>query len=68
VTIVSVRVLFRCEFCGGEPDLETRKMLEEQLQELLFGQYLNAEPGHWLVWYGGGIYGPKSVCVPAASW
>jgi hypothetical protein len=52
-----VRVLFRCELCGAEPDADTRIMLEQQLQELLVGEYLNAEPGHWLVWYGGGPYG-----------
>jgi len=24
---------------------------------LLHGEYVDAEPGHWLVWRGGGIYG-----------
>ena len=54
---MTVRVLFRCEFCGAEPDSRTRRSLEAQLQELLFGTYLDAEPGHWLVWHGGGLYG-----------
>jgi hypothetical protein len=52
-----VRVLFRCEFCGAEPDRQTQRSLEAQLQELLFGTYLDAEPGRWLVWHGGGLYG-----------
>jgi len=52
-----VKVLFRCEFCGAEPNDETRPSLEAQLQELLFGTYLDAEPERWLVWHGGGLYG-----------
>ena len=52
-----VKVLFKCEFCGAEPDAKTRPALEAQLQELLFGTYLDADPGHWLVWHGGGLYG-----------
>ena len=52
-----VKVLFKCEFCAAEPDDETRRALEAQLQELLFGTYLDADPGHWLVWHGGGLYG-----------
>ncbi len=54
---MSVRLVFRCEFCGATPDPETRAGLEAQLQELLFGQYLDAEPGNWLVWHGRGLYG-----------
>ena len=41
----------------AEPDPPTRRALEAQLQELLFGTYLDADPGHWLVWHGGGLYG-----------
>ena len=52
-----VRILFECEFCEAEPDDETRAALEAQLQELLFGQYLDAGPGYWLVWHGNGLYG-----------
>lgn len=53
-----VRVLFKCEICGVAPDAETQQGLERQLQELLFGTYLDIEPGNWLVWHGGFIYGP----------
>lgn len=52
-----VRVIFRCEVCGAAPDSETQEFLEHQLQELLFGTYLDIEPGNWLVWHGGGLYG-----------
>ena len=52
-----VKVLFKCEICGAEPSDETRRSLEAQLQELLFGTYLDAEPDRWLVWHGGGLYG-----------
>jgi hypothetical protein len=51
------RIVFRCEFCDARPDEETQHALEAQLQELLFGTYLDAEPGRWLVWHGGGLYG-----------
>lgn len=51
------KVLFKCEFCGVRPDDETQKGLEAQLQELLFGTYLDIDPTNWLVWHGGGLYG-----------
>lgn len=51
------RLIFRCEICKTTPDLETQESLEAQLQELLFGTYLDAEPANWLVWHGGGLYG-----------
>ena len=40
-----IRVLFKCEFCDARPDDETQRALEAQLQELLFGTYLDADPG-----------------------
>jgi hypothetical protein len=55
---VPVKVIFRCEFCDATPNAATQRSLEGQLQELLFGQYLNALPERWLVWHGRGIYGP----------
>ncbi|MFN2612090.1 MAG: hypothetical protein ABR536_01815 [Solirubrobacterales bacterium] len=54
---MTVRILFKCEICGAAPDSETRLGLEHQLQELLFGTYLDIEPGNWLIWHGGGLYG-----------
>jgi hypothetical protein len=54
---VPVKVIFRSEFCGAAGSGHAGA-LEGQLQELLFGQYLNALPERWLVWHGRGIYGP----------
>lgn len=51
------KVLFRCEFCDTTPDPETQKGLEAQLQELLFGEYVDVGPQNWLIWTGHGIYG-----------
>ena len=59
-----VRVIFRCEFCSAEPDPETQLALEHQLRELTFGQYVDALPGRWLAWHGGGPLGPRRyVCA-----
>jgi len=46
-----------CEFCGSRPDHETHHALERQMLDLRFGEYVDAEPGHWLTWSGRGIYG-----------
>jgi hypothetical protein len=53
-----VQMLFRCQFCDAAPDPETQKALEGQLRELIFGEYLDALPGRWLVWHGRGPLGP----------
>lgn len=52
-----VRVIFRCDFCRAHPDADTQRSLERQLQLLLHGTYVDAEPGNWLVWHGRGVYG-----------
>lgn len=51
------RVVFRCEVCSVRPDAETQVWLEHQLLDLRHGEYLDIEPGHWLVWHGRGLYG-----------
>ncbi len=51
-----VRLVFRCEFCEAEPVAEAERSLTAQLQELRFGEYVDA--GGWLVWHGRGPYGP----------
>ena len=56
---MSVRVIFRCDFCSAVPDPATQRALERQLRELTFGQYLDAPPGRWLAWHGGGPLGPR---------
>lgn len=52
-----VRVVFRCEVCDIVPDDETQRGLEQQLLDLRHGEYLDIEPGDWLVWHGRGSYG-----------
>ncbi len=54
---MAVSVVFRCEICACEPDDHTRLSLEEQLLDLRHGEYVDAEPGRWLIWHGRGIYG-----------
>ena len=59
------RLIFRCEFCEALPDLATQRTLERQLRELSFGAYLEAPPGRWLAWLGGGPLGPRRYVCPA---
>ncbi len=54
-----VFVRFKCQFCDASPDPATQTSLEGQLRELVFGEYLDAPPGRWLVWHGGGPLGPR---------
>lgn len=54
---MTVRLVFRCEFCGVEPGPETHASLKHQLLLLLFGEWVDAEPENWLTWHGRGIYG-----------
>lgn len=52
------RLIFRCEFCDAQPDAETHAELQRAASMMLFGTYVDADPGNWLVWHGRGIYGP----------
>jgi hypothetical protein len=54
---MSVRLVFRCEFCSTTPDPVTQASLERQLLHYRFGEYVDAGPGRWLVWHGRGLYG-----------
>lgn len=53
-----VRVIFRCQFCSAEPDAATQLSLRGSVRQHVFGQYVDALPGRWLVWHGHGILGP----------
>jgi hypothetical protein len=55
--MVPVKLIFRCEVCGGTAAQETREALEHELLDPRFGEYVDAEPGHWLIWHGHGLYG-----------
>jgi hypothetical protein len=57
-----IKVIFRCEICGREPDAASRIGLERQLLDLRHGEYVDAgegPPAPWLTWHGRGIYGPQ---------
>jgi hypothetical protein len=56
---VPTRLIFRCQFCDAVPDASTQRTLERGCRELLFGEYLDAPPGRWLEWHGGGPLGPR---------
>ena len=53
------RAIFRCQFCDAAPDHGTQRSLQGQVTERMFGEYLDAFPGRWLVWNGGGPLGPR---------
>ena len=55
---MSVKLIFRCQFCAAQPDPLTQISLESTVREISWGQYLDAMPGKWLVWQGRGLYGP----------
>jgi hypothetical protein len=52
-----VACIFRCEFCDARPDVETQAALERQMLDLRHGEYVDADPGRWLTWFGRGMYG-----------
>jgi hypothetical protein len=52
-----VRLIFSCETCGAKPDELTRASLERETMDPRFGEYVDAEPGYWLIWHGRGLYG-----------
>jgi hypothetical protein len=54
-----VQVVFRCDICGALPDRITQSALERSLRELGFGEYLDINPGRWLLWLGGGPLGRR---------
>jgi len=62
---MSVRSVFRCQFCSERPDPATQAELESQQQDMLFGQYVDVEPGRWLVWHGHGPLGPRRYACGA---
>ena len=59
-----VKLIFRCETCAATPDEETRAGLEGELLDPRWGEYVDAEPGHWLIWHGRGLYGVARFACP----
>jgi len=56
---MAVHVVFRCEHCDALPDPATQRALEGQLRDRRLREYLDAQPGGWLVWAAGGPLGSK---------
>jgi hypothetical protein len=61
---MSVKLIFRCQYCHAQPDPLTQISLEETIRQVVWGQYLDAMPGKWLVWHGRGLYGPPRYACP----
>jgi len=61
---MSVKLIFRCQFCSAQPDPLTQVSLESTVRRVVWGQYLDAMPGKWLVWHGRGLYGPPRYACP----
>lgn len=61
---MSIHVVFRCEHCDALPDPATQRALEGQLRERRLGEYLDAQPGRWLIWTAGGRLGSKRYACP----
>ena len=45
-------------------DDATRKSIGASTQEDLFGEFIDAMPGKWLVWHAGGLLGPRRYACP----
>ena len=60
-----VRLVFRCDHCGAQPDADTRRTLEGQLLDRQFGAYLDAQPGNWLIFTAGGPLGGRRYACTA---
>jgi hypothetical protein len=61
---MSVRLVFRCQFCTRQPDALTQISLEKSVPEMIWGAYEDAMPGKWLIWHGRGLYGPARYACP----
>ncbi|MDP2711671.1 MAG: transglutaminase family protein [Solirubrobacteraceae bacterium] len=56
---MTVRLRFACEYCSVRPDPATERSLRSQVLQPGSTPYLDALPGRWLVWRGGGALGPR---------
>ena len=54
-----IRLVFRCDYCDVRPDTDTQRTLEGQLLDRRFGEYLDAQPGNWLIFNAGGPLGGR---------
>jgi len=61
---MSVRLIFRCQFCDAQADAMTQLSLEQAMRENTWGAYQDALPGRWLVFHGRGLYGSARYACP----
>lgn len=61
---MAVRLLFRCERCDALPDRDTQRVLQGELRDRGVGEYIDAQPGGWLIWTAGGALGSKRYACP----
>jgi len=62
---MSSKLIFRCQFCNAQPDPLTQISLQSTVRDIAWGAYIEANPGHWLVWHGRGLYGPARYACQA---
>jgi len=63
--VLPIRLVFRCDHCDVRPDRDTQRTLEAQLPDRRFGRYLDAQPGNWLIFNGGGPLGARRYACSA---
>ena len=56
---MATRFRFACDFCAARPDPPTQASLQLTLREPDLAPFVDALPGRWLVWRGGGPLGPR---------
>lgn len=61
---MAVRVRFCCAYCDALPDADTQRTLQGHLRDRRLGEYLDAQPGGWLIWTAGGALGCKRYACP----
>ena len=59
-----VRMVFRCGYCDAVPDTVTQEGMQFAMANPVFGEFRDASPERWLVWYGKGLYGPARFACP----
>ena len=59
-----IRMIYRCKFCDAVPDVATQEGIEFSMAHPVFGEFRDASPARWLLWFGKGLYGTSLVACP----
>lgn len=62
---MTTRLRFACDFCAARPDELTQGSLLRTLRDAGSAPFVDALPGRWLVWRGGGGLGPRRYACAA---